>query len=102
MSKVIDKEIKHHDNSCGVAGVILGILSLALCLIPFAGLIFGIVGIVFAYNQNKSMRNNWSKAGLWLCGIGIVLGSTWTIYYVIAVIKFASTQVLGANAGALG
>lgn len=105
---MVDKEIKHHDNSSGVVSVVLGILSLVFFLIPFIGMILGIVGVVFAYKQNKSMPNKWSRAALWMCWIGIILGAAWTIYYIVIVVQFASTQydqlqaLQGANAGALG
>lgn len=105
MSKgMVDKEIKHHDNSCGVAGVILGILSIALFWIPIVGVVLGIVGVIFAYKQNKLMPNKWSKAGLWICWIGLILSALWTIFYVVMVVQYAMNQIqpLGANAGAFG
>lgn len=88
--EIADKETKHHDNSFGVAGVVLGILSLVLVMIPFIGLILGIVGVFFAYRQRKVMNNKWAVAGLWLCGIGIVAGAVWAVYYVKITLQIAA------------
>lgn len=60
------------DNSFGVAGVILGILS--VLSLSFIGIIFGIIGLVFSMRQAKIEKNKWSKAGMILNGIGIILG----------------------------
>ncbi len=75
--EMIDKEIKHKDNSAGVAGVILGILSIVSGV---AGILFGFVGFWFALHQFKHGKNKWSKWGLILTIIGFVLGIALTIY----------------------
>ena len=79
----------HKDNSFGVAGVILGILSLCLVIIPMVGLALGIIGVIFAYKQKKRGANSWSKAGLWLSWIGVVIGAFWSIYYIKTMIEVA-------------
>jgi len=81
-------EKKHGDNSCGVVGVVFGILSLVFIIIPVMGPILGIIGVIFAYRQNKASPNKWAKAGLWMCWIGIVVGTVWSVYYIIGVVKF--------------
>ncbi len=80
---------KHGDNSCGVVGVIFGILSLVFVIVPFAGVILGIIGVIFSYKQKRIMANKWATAGLWMCWIGIILGAIWSIVYVKGVIEFA-------------
>ncbi len=100
---------KDNHNSSGVVGVTFGILSLVAFLIPVLALILAIIGFFFSWNQKKCMPNSWSKAGLWLCGIGIVLGVTWNIYYIVGIVKFASQyqeqiqglQGLSQQAGAI-
>ncbi len=81
---------KRVDNSAGVVGVVFGILSLVAFLIPVLALVLAIIGFVFSWMQKKKMPNSWATAGLWLCGIGILLGIAWNTYYIIGVIKFAS------------
>ena len=97
---------KDNHNSSGVVGVTFGILSLVAFLIPVLALILAIIGFFFAWNQKKKMPNPWSKAGLWLCGIGIVLGITWNVYYVVSAAKFVAQyqnqiQGLSQQAGAV-
>jgi len=81
-------EKKHGDNSCGVVGVVFGILSLVFVIVPFAGVILGVIGIIFSYKQKKVMANKWAKAGLWMGWIAIILGTIWSIVYVKGVIEF--------------
>lgn len=101
MKEASDKS--HKDNSCGVVAVVFGILSLIFILIPFIGLTMGIVGVIFAYKQKKMMHNKWSKAGLWMCWIGVVIGFIWSVYYVKLMISIAQqyaqlAQLQGAGA----
>ena len=72
------------DNSFGVASVILGVLS--ILSLSFGGVIMGIIGLAFSFQQKKRNKNNWSKAGLILNIIGIILG----IIAVIFLVNFAS------------
>ena len=60
-----------NDNSCGIASVVLGILSIIFASI--SGIILGIISLVFALKQKKIAKNKWSKAGLILSIIGIIL-----------------------------
>lgn len=65
---------KEGDNSFGVAGVVLGILSIIFISINGLGIVIAIVGLVFSNIQRRKMANKWSKAGIILNIIGIVLG----------------------------
>jgi len=60
------------DNSFGIAGVILGILS--VLSLNIVGIVLGFIGLTFSRKQNKIAKNKWSKYGLFLNVIGIVVG----------------------------
>ena len=67
------EETKTKDNSFGVAAAVLGILSIISSFIPIIGLILGIISLIFGIKQKNIMRNRWSKAGIILSIIGIIL-----------------------------
>jgi glycopeptide antibiotics resistance protein len=60
------------DNSFGIAGVILGILS--VLSLNIVGIVLGFIGLTFSRKQNKIAKNKWSKYGMVLNVIGIVVG----------------------------
>lgn len=70
----------NRDNSFGVAGVVLGILSIVS--LSVLGIILGIAGLVFSLKQNKHGKNKWSKAGIILNIIGIILGIAAIVFFV--------------------
>lgn len=80
--EMVDKEIKHHDNSSGVVGVIFGIISV-LSGVP--GLFLGLIGFFFSLNQHKKAKNKWSKWGIGLNIVGFVLGAISAIYLSTAI-----------------
>ncbi len=88
------KEVYERDNSFGVAGVVLGVMS--ILSVSAMGIVTGVVGLVFSIMQNKKGKNKWSTAGIALNIIGIILG----IIAIIFLVNFAS-QVL-ANLPAQG
>ena len=47
------------DNSFGIAGVILGILS--VLSLNIVGIVLGFIGLTFSRKQNKIAKNKWSK-----------------------------------------
>ena len=80
---------KHSDNSFGVVSVVLGIVAIVISIVfffgfgPIAGIIFGIIGLVFAMKQKKySGKNGWYKAGFWLNIAGIIIGFLVLIWFV--------------------
>ena len=83
-------------NDSGVVAVVFGILSIVFALSIFlgaiAGLILGIIGILFAWNQHKSAKNSWSKAGLILNLIGIFTN----VVIVYFILEFLLTQIVPA------
>lgn len=74
--EMIDKEIKHNDNSSGITGVVLGILSI---LSGAPGLVLGLIGFLFSFNQYKNHKNKWAVWGLTLNIIGFVLAAVFAI-----------------------
>lgn len=74
------------DNSCGVSGVILGIMAIVTSLIAFfPAIVLGITSVVFSVKQKKAHSNKWSKAGLILGIISIVLSTGFAILaYILA------------------
>jgi drug/metabolite transporter (DMT)-like permease len=60
------------DNSFGTASVVLGIISIAFS--SMIGVLLGIIGLIFAFNQSKIEKNKWAKAGKILNIIGVLLG----------------------------
>ena len=77
------EEMKTRDNSFGIAGVILGIIGIVFS--SLSGVIFGIIGLVFSLKQKKLMKNSWSKAGIILNTIAMIIG---IIVFVYAMISF--------------
>lgn len=75
--EMVDKEIRHHDNSSGVVGIIFGIMSI---LSGAPGILLGLIGFFFSLNQNKKAKNNWSKWGMVLNVVGFVLGIIFAVY----------------------
>ena len=73
MKKEAKKETppKSGENSFGVAAVVLGILSIMFASVN--GLIFGIIGLIFAKKQQSRSPNSWGKNGKTLAIIGIIL-----------------------------
>ena len=65
------EETKQHDNSFGIAAVVLGIVSIVLASLN--GLLLAIVALVFASKQQKINANRWGKNAKILAIIGIIL-----------------------------
>jgi len=83
---------KEESNNCGLIGVIFGIL--AILFASAYGLVMGIVGIVFAYIQRKHAPNKWSKAGMILNIIGIILSIGMLIFTIYLTMKNPQLQQL--------
>lgn len=80
---MVKEEVK--DNSFGVAGVILGIISVVLSSAP--GILLGIIGLVFSFKQKKIAKNKWALAGTILNIIGIVIGLAIFIFALNAILN---------------
>ncbi len=66
------KATEFDHNGFGIVGVIMGILS--VLSLSIGGTVMGVVGLVFSMQQKKREANSWSKAGIILNWIGIILG----------------------------
>lgn len=56
------------------ASLVMGILSIVCCCCGWVGIVFSVLGIIFAMvSREEGSMNNQSKAGLILSIIGIVL-----------------------------
>jgi hypothetical protein len=66
-------------NTQGLAGMILGIVSIPLACCPYLGIIVAIVGLVFSWlglkkaNTGLASNGGQAKAGLICSGVGVVL-----------------------------
>jgi len=69
-------------NWAGVMGMILGILSLVLCCIPYLSPFLGIGGLIFSIMGLKSQRKGMAVAGL----ITSIFGTIIAIIYVIILV----------------
>ena len=73
-----------------VVSYILGIISIVLAFFqPFAGLIFGIIGVV----QSKKQKTELSKKAKKLSTIGIVLSVIVLIFTIAATIYFTTIGI---------
>lgn len=62
------------ENNFGVLGVGLGIVALFFSLVqPLMGGLMGVVGLIISSKQKKVNPNSWSKAGIILNIISIIL-----------------------------
>jgi len=66
----------------GIAGMILGILSLILFLAPYIGIFLAILAVVFYGVQKKHEPTGLATAGLVTGIIGIVLNSIMLLFFV--------------------
>ncbi len=77
MKKEAEKKqsnIKDNDNSYGISSSTLGIVSLMLLFFfPGGSLILSTTSLIFSIKQRKISPNGWSKAGLIISIIGLVL-----------------------------
>lgn len=82
--EMIRKEVSEKpttgDNSFGIVGVVFGILS--ILSLSIGGVIMGIIGLIFSLKQKKVAANKWSKAGIILNIIGIIVGVI-AIYFLV-------------------
>lgn len=89
-------EVKVHsgnDNSFGIAGVVLGIFSLAS--LSFPGIILAIVGLVFSMKQKNIHENKWSKAGMILNILGIIFTVIATIIGFYLLTQYGDLSSIG-------
>ena len=87
-------EKKSDGNSLGLASGVLGIVGIVVSLISPLAIILGIISLVFGIKQNKVSKNGWSKTGITLSIITIIL-SLISIVVVIYLYQKGALNVLG-------
>lgn len=75
--------LTNNNNSMGIASLILGICSIAICCCYGVGAIPAIIGLILGILQNKKNANGIATAGIVLGIIGILLNVVWLIYMII-------------------
>ncbi len=83
------KETKIYDNSSGVVGIVLGILSV-LSGVP--GILLGFVGFWFSFYQCKKKNNKWATWGMVLNVIGFILGVVFAYYVYLGFSSLSGLQ----------
>lgn len=73
----------NNSNGFGIASLILGICSIAICCCYGVGVVPAIIGLILGILQNKKNANGIATAGIVLGIIGILLNVVWLIYMVI-------------------
>lgn len=75
--------LSNQSNGFGVASLVLGICSIAICCCYGFGLIPAIIGLILGIVQNKKYSNGIAISGIVLCIIGILLNAVWLIYMIL-------------------
>ena len=73
----------NNSNGFGIASLILGICSIAICCCYGVGAIPAIIGLILGILQNQKNANGIATAGIVLGIIGILLNVVWLIYMII-------------------
>ena len=75
--------LTNDNNGMGIASLILGICSIAICCCYGVGVVPAIIGLILGILQNKKNANGIATAGIVLGIIGILLNVVWLIYMII-------------------
>ncbi len=73
----------NNSNGFGIASLILGICSIAICCCYGVGVVPAIIGLILGILQNKKNANGIATAGIVLGIIGILLNAVYLIYMVV-------------------
>jgi len=79
--------VKGEDNNFGLASVIFGIISITLSVTflflgSFAGVAFGILGLVFGLIQRKKSKNKWTFWGILLSIVGLAVSLILAVLFI--------------------
>ena len=74
--------VEKKDNGKGVASLVLGIISIVFCWVPFLALVGGVVGIVLSVKQRKEFPNGIATAGLITSIIGTVFSALYSLIWI--------------------
>lgn len=73
----------NNSNGFGIASLILGICSIAICCCYGVGVVPAIIGLILGILQNKKNANGIATAGIVLGIIGILLNAVYLIYMIV-------------------
>lgn len=92
VKKKIDNKVNNtkKSNSFAIVSMILGICSL---IIPFLGLILGVLAIIFSVKQSKIEKNGMSTAGLILGIIGIITSVIYVFLMLLVIMVSVGTAL---------
>ena len=88
------KEDKIKNESLGILSLTFGIISIISFTLPLgfiAGIISGILGLVFGIMQNKREKSSYAKAGIITSVIGLILSGLafiWFISFVAEIMQY--------------
>ena len=87
---VFDRNGRRKNKGWSIASATCSTLSLFMCIFGWAGLIFGILGIVFAIVSRAKLGyfNSWSVAGILIAMFGIVFSAS------MIVISFTNPELV--------
>ncbi|MDO8555640.1 MAG: hypothetical protein Q7R96_00515 [Nanoarchaeota archaeon] len=74
----------------GTASLVLGIVSIILCWVPFLGVITGIIGIILAGKQKKIFPTGIATAGFITSIVGLVFSGFYLIFWIFFAAAFAT------------
>lgn len=82
MEEVV-KEKNETSISFGIASLVVSIIGLLMFLMPYFGIVFSILAIVFANVQNKKNKSGMATAGLVVGIIGTVSNAIWLLFVLL-------------------
>lgn len=90
------KESVKNSNSFGIISVNFGILSIILGALatPLLGIILGAISLIFGLRQKKISKNSWSKAGIILSVIGILISILLWVLVTTILAPYISNELL--------
>ena len=65
----------------GTASLVLGIVSIVLCWVPFLGVVTGIIGIILAGKQKKIFPTGLATAGFVTSIVGLILSGFYLVFW---------------------
>lgn len=78
----------------GIAGMVLGIITIVFCWIIYISFFTGIIGIILSVISNKKNSNGYAKAGLATSIIGLVLGVGLILLVILGTAIFVNSVYL--------
>jgi len=80
------RESREEKEKRSIAGFVLALISFIFCWVPIAGIVLGIMGIIFSSKSMKSKKRGLSIAGLIISIFSLVLAIVILIAFITAFI----------------